>query len=240
MPEFIVQDDVIGQWWFVPDQGRVRCIYIGTSSMMEYQAIIAFLGWMASSMVWEVAETSTQTESCLPPVNEDGSTQTEMMVKSFGLQVDVATCALVDASSQLSLVRPRMESVVVQSTEPVMLLNSWELRFMGQRQVTGFHFVSLQMSLSLWEYFEEMSRRYMNRYVGAIGNQRCAFIENDRRHADTVIGASHLYAEAVYAVYRFSFQFKHLGFTRPTVRRNCDIPIFRSDVRLWDQPPRAQ
>ena len=58
-------------------------------------------------------------------------------------------------------------------------------------------------------------------------------------HCDTGVGATHMYADAVYAVYRFAFQLEMLGVTRPPVRRNRDVPAFREEVRLWDQPPRV-
>ena len=163
--------------------------------MADYQAMISFIGRMASSMVWESEDTGSQMESWLPPVTTDAS-----------MQVGVAECQMIDVSSQWPSVQPVFQSTAMQSTEPVMLPNGRELRFMGRRQVASCHFVSLQMPSSLWEYFEELSRRDTHRYVAAIGDQRCAFVENERRHADTVIGASHLYADAVYAVYRFLYQ----------------------------------
>ena len=100
------------------------------------------------------------------------------------------------------------------------------MRFLGCRQVTEQTFVALQMPRALWDHFEELSRRDTRRYVAAIGEQRCAFIENARRQVDTEIGVTHLYVDAVYAVYRFAYQLKLLGAIRPAVRRNSEIPFF--------------
>ena len=109
---------------------------------------------------------------------------------------------------------------------------------MGCCQVTSFHYVSLLMPLSLWEHFE-MSCRDTKCYVAAASNQQSAFIENEHRHCVLVIGTMHLYVDAVYTMYRITYQLELLGVIRPMVRHNCDILVFQRDVCLGDQSQRV-
>ena len=103
------------------------------------------LGWFGSM------DTGSQTESWLPPITTDGTTQTIAKIHSSGTQVGVTTCALEDASTQLSVTRPRVQSVTTQSTEPVLLPNA------SVYGSTPGDFLSLcvpQMPRSLREHFE--------------------------------------------------------------------------------------